>query len=186
MQKTNQTAADPSNRLVNLKARRSRAQTGFDLDIGATERAALAREFGLTEIRKLRLKGQFIALNEADWSLEAVLGATIVQSCIVSGAPVTTRIDAPVRRVFQKDFHLPDGTGEIEFDGQDEIEPLPETVDLSEILAESLALSIPEYPRADGVDLGEAVFTAPGVAPLRDKDVKPFAALAALRDKLGE
>ena len=44
----------------------------------------------------------------------------------------------------------------------------------------ALALALPLYPRAAGVELGEAVFTEPGLAPLREGDLKPFAALAGL------
>jgi len=34
------------------------------------------------------------------------------------------------------------------------------------------------------VELGEAVFAAPGTAPLRDEDTRPFAGLAGLRAAL--
>ncbi|MGB1722615.1 MAG: DUF177 domain-containing protein, partial [Paracoccaceae bacterium] len=39
-------------------------------------------------------------------------------------------------------------------------------------------------PRAHGADLGEAVFTEPGKAAMRDEDTRPFAGLAALREQL--
>ena len=35
-----------------------------------------------------------------------------------------------------------------------------------------------------GAELGEAVYTAPGQIPMSDEDARPFAGLAALRDKL--
>jgi uncharacterized metal-binding protein YceD (DUF177 family) len=57
-------------------------------------------------------------------------------------------------------------------------------IDVSAVMAEALALHLPLYPRAGGADLGEAVFTEPGLAPMRDEDAKPFAGLAGLRDTL--
>lgn len=67
----------------------------------------------------------------------------------------------------------------------DSVEPLPDVIDVGVVATEALALALPLYPRAEGAELGEAVFTAPGEAPLRDGDLKPFAGLAALKDRLG-
>jgi uncharacterized metal-binding protein YceD (DUF177 family) len=66
----------------------------------------------------------------------------------------------------------------------DALEPLPETLDLARVLSEALALAVPEYPRAEGAALGEAVFTAPGQRPMTDTEAKPFAQLAGLKGKL--
>ncbi len=49
---------------------------------------------------------------------------------------------------------------------------------------EALTLALPLYPRADGADLGEPVFTEPGKRPLTDEDARPFAGLKDLRDRL--
>jgi uncharacterized metal-binding protein YceD (DUF177 family) len=62
----------------------------------------------------------------------------------------------------------------------DSTEALPEVIDAVTVVVEALALALPLYPRAAGVELGEAVFTEPGLAPLREGDLKPFAALAGL------
>ena len=52
------------------------------------------------------------------------------------------------------------------------------------VLAEALALALPDYPRGDEEVIGEQVFTEPGKEAMTDEDAKPFAGLAALRDKL--
>ena len=78
------------------------------------------------------------------------------------------------------DVTAPEGA-EIEMPEDDTQEPLPEVIDLGAVMAEALALALPDYPRAPGAELGEAVFAAPGVAALRDADLRPFAALAKLR-----
>ena len=67
----------------------------------------------------------------------------------------------------------------------DEIEPLAERIDLGLVATEALALALPAYPRKPGAELGPAASAPPGPAPPRTR-AKPFAALAALRGKLGE
>ena len=145
----------------------------------------LASEFGLDALRKVRLVGELIPRGRHDWDLEAQLGATVVQPCVVTLAPVTTRIEERVIRRFRADLPEPPPGAEVEMPEDDALEPLPETLDLGRVLAEALALAVPEYPRAEGAELGTAVFTEPGQAPMTEAEVKPFAALAALKGKLG-
>ncbi|MCT4682920.1 MAG: DUF177 domain-containing protein [Roseicyclus sp.] len=150
----------------------------------AQTRARLADELGLDALRKLRLEGRLIPTGKRDWRLEAVLGATVVQPCVVTAAPVTTRIDEPLTRRYLADMPEPEGD-EVEMPEDDSAEPLPDTLDLLAVMTEALALALPPYPRAEGAELGAAVFAPPGVAPMTDEDAKPLAGLAALRDRLG-
>ena len=64
------------------------------------------------------------------------------------------------------------------------VEPLPASVDLYAVLIETLSLSMPAYPRAQGAEMGEAVFSQSGIAPMTDEDAKPFAGLGDLRKAL--
>jgi hypothetical protein len=95
---------------------------------------------------------------------------------------VTTRIDQPVRRRY-----LPSAGGAgaetlVGPEDDDEIEPLAARIDLGLVATEALALALPAYPRKPGATLA----TPPAAGDEPDEDVvKPFAALAALRDKLG-
>jgi uncharacterized metal-binding protein YceD (DUF177 family) len=52
------------------------------------------------------------------------------------------------------------------------------------VLTEALSLALPDFPRADGAELGSQVYAADGVAPMTDEDAKPFAGLASLKAKL--
>ena len=81
------------------------------------------------------------------------------------------------------DYAEPDGA-DVEMPEDDSIEPLRAEIDLGAILEESLALNLPAYPRKEGTEAGQMAFTEPGKTPLTDEDVKPFAGLADLRDKL--
>ncbi|RVT84426.1 DUF177 domain-containing protein [Rhodobacteraceae bacterium CCMM004] len=170
--------------ILRLSDAGARRPIPFDLAPGPEARAALAAALDLLALRKLRFAGTIRPDGAADWVLEAQLGATAVQPCVVTLAPVTTRIDQPVVRRYLAEFEIPSESGEVEMPDDDTAEPLPAAVDLTEVLAEALALALPDFPRAEGVSLGDAVYAAPGVAPMRDEDARPFASLAEFRDKL--
>ena len=53
--------------------------------------AALAAELGVNALRKLRFAGEIKAMGKKDWKLAGRLGATVVQDCVVTLEPVTTR-----------------------------------------------------------------------------------------------
>lgn len=146
----------------------------------AAARARLAARLGLLGLKKARLEGQLRPAGGQDWQLDAALGATAVQACVVTLAPVTTRVDVPVERRYTA--QLPeDLPGEMEMPEDDSLEPLPDMIDLEAVLTEALALALPDYPRAEGAELGSEVFAPPGQAPLTDAEARPFAVLKALR-----
>ncbi len=157
--------------------------TRFDFIPDAEGRAAVAAALGLIDLPDLRLKGEIRPAGRHDFELVADLTALAVQPCSVTLAPVETRIAEPVARRYLADFTPAEGE-EVEMSDDDTTEPLPEVIDAGAVAVEALALALPLYPRAPGVELGEAVFTEPGVAPLRDEDARPFAGLAALAEKM--
>lgn len=159
------------------------APTLFDLRPDSAQCAALGDELGLLALRKVRLRGQIAAQGPRDWVLSATLGATVVQGCVVTLDPVTTRLDVPVRRLFVADYIEPEES-EAEIPEDETCEPLRETIALDVILQEALVLHLPLYPRAPGAQLQEAHFSPPGTDPLSDETARPFAGLAALRDTL--
>lgn len=153
----------------------------FDLATDADTRASIAAGLGISAVPSLRFIGDLTPRGRDDLDLTGTLEATVVQPCVVTLAPVTTRIAERVERRFLADWTEPEGGGETEMDADDTREPLPETIDLLAIATESLSLALPAYPRAPGAELGTAVFAPPGAEPLRDDDLRPFAALAALK-----
>ena len=116
-----------------------------------------------------------------------------VQECVVTLDPVKEKIDEsfdrgflPLESLYSEDS--PGAEHEIVTDSEiDEIpEPLTDPLDLAQIVAETFGIALDPYPRSKEAE--EAVFSAapPGIEPLKDADVKPFAGLAALRDKMGK
>jgi uncharacterized metal-binding protein YceD (DUF177 family) len=161
----------------------TRKATHFDISPNDTERSAIAGNLGLLAIRKLKFVGEITASGGKNWQLDAELGATIVQPCVVSLDPVTTRLDEKVSRTYVPTLEVADGS-EIEMPDDESVDEIPEEIDLIAVLIESLALALPAFPRSEGAQLGDAVFTDKGIAPMTDEDAKPFAGLGALRDAL--
>jgi uncharacterized metal-binding protein YceD (DUF177 family) len=160
----------------------ARKATRFDLVPEAATRAALAAQLGLLDLPYLRFKGELQPKGRSDIHLSALMEAVVVQPCSVTLVPVTTRLAEPVTRRYLAEFADPQGD-EVELTGDDCDEPLPEVIDPGLVAVEALALALPQYPRAPGAGLGEAVFAPPGAAPLREADLKPFAGLAGLFPK---
>ncbi len=160
----------------------SRATT-FHVTTDGAARAAIARELDILGIRKLDFRGNIKAHAKTDWRIEAELGATVEQACVVTLDAVVTRIDQSVTRLFIKD--MPDQTGDdVEIPEDDSQEALEPEIDLNRVMIEALALALPDYPRKADAALEQQDFSAPGVAPLTDDDIKPFAGLAGLKAKL--
>ncbi len=161
----------------------TRKPTEFSLVPTADERKAVSEALGIVGVKKLRFVGALAPLGNKDWTLTAELGATVVQNCVVTLDPVTTRIDEALKRSYVAD--LPEiEASEIEMLVDETVEDLPDALDLAQVMIEALSLSLPVYPRADGADLAETVFTKPGVTPMSNEDARPFAGLGALRESL--
>ncbi len=184
---TDQTPTPPSLmpplRVAQLGGRKSRS---IDLAPDAETRAEIAAFLGIEGLKKFRLSATLRPLAAQDWELTGALGATVVQSCAVTLAPVTTRIDEEIQRQFIADLPEPDGL-EIEMPADDTIEPLGQVIDISALAIEALALALPAFVRAPGAEMSEsgALAAAPsGQEPITEGPRKPFAALAALKAQI--
>jgi uncharacterized metal-binding protein YceD (DUF177 family) len=157
----------------------------FEISPEPAEAQAIARLMGAQAVRKLRFSGRLAPFGKEGWRLEGQLGATVIQTCVVTLEPMTTRVDQAVRRDYRP-IRGPAGPSDILLspEDDDEIEPLGRQIDLGLLAIETLALALPAYPRKPGAELERRTFAAEGVVPLGDAEVKPFAALAALKDKL--
>jgi uncharacterized metal-binding protein YceD (DUF177 family) len=164
--------------------------TRFELIPDQPALQAIAAELGLQGLRKLRFKGEVRASGKRDWVLDAQLGATVTQSCVVTLDPVTTRLEEKTERRFVAEMPEYDdnagGDDGVEMHEDDSLEPLGSHIDPAAVMIEALSLALPLYPRADGAAMGEANFTEPGKDAMTDEDTKPFAGLAALRDQLSK
>jgi len=157
--------------------------TSFDIRPDVAALKTLADELGLRGLRKLRFSGQIEAKDRRDWHLTATLGVTALQNCVVTLDPISTRIDIPIERHFLAGIEETDEP-EVEMPEDDNVELLGSHIDPQAVMIEALALALPQYPRKEGVELGESVYTEPGQEPMRDEDTRPFAGLADLHNQL--
>ena len=169
-------------RLSDLSQRRD---TEILIEPDAAARAAVARELGIPGVRKLRFRATLVPESSRGWRLDADLGATVVQDCVVTLEPVVTRIDEKVTRRYLADVTEPEAA-EVEMPEDDTVEPLPSALDLAAVMVEALALALPDYPRAESAGTGDIAVAEPGVEPLTDEDLKPFSGLKALRERLND
>ena len=157
--------------------------TVIELEASADERGRLADRFGLPEIDKLTAT---LTLTRASSGISIrVVGrfrAEITQRCVVS----LERFDTTVENTFEVEF-VPavDVPAELEFD-VDDVDP-PEAlqgseIDLGELIAQHLAVSLDPYPRKPGAQTPVWKSAAGGDPPEADS---PFAILENLR-KNGE
>lgn len=163
-------------------ARADLSESGaFEFDVAPTleEAEAIARLLGAKSVRKMRFAGALRPIP-GGWRMTARLGATVVQTCVVTLEPVTTRIDEEMSRRFLP-AAKPEGPEIVLLpgDADDDVEPLGARIDLGAVALEALALALPAYPRKAGAALAETEPATGDAAP-----EKPFAGLAALRDRL--
>lgn len=160
-----------------------RSPTKVSLTPDASQRGAVADVLGILALRKLRFEGTLLPEGKTDWRLDGRLGATVVQECVATLAPVTTRIDEPVVRRYLADITVPEA-GEVEMPEDDTLEALPAALDIADVMIEALALALPPYPRSDAAEISEFTVTEPGKTPMTQADLRPFAGLAGLRETL--
>jgi len=167
-------------------ARRGRGRAiDFAIAAGPGWRQALAGALDLQGLGACRLSGRLVPEGREDWRLEARLQAEVVQSCVLTLAPVTTVIDEDVVRRFLASPPAPPEGGEAEMPEDDSIEALSDPLDLGAVMEEALALALPPFPRAGEAEFAPVRAAPPGVAPLADEDLKPFAGLAELTRRAG-
>jgi uncharacterized metal-binding protein YceD (DUF177 family) len=169
---------------LRLDSLRQRSPHNFSVILTAAEMAEIVAGLDLKALDKARLTGTLKPVGKRDWDLVAQLGATVTQTCVVTLDPVRTRVDEQMSRRYRCTFEQASEGSEIEMPEDETLEPLPAEIDLLEVFEESLSLSIPAYPRADGAEIAEQNFAEPGITPMTDEDAKPFAGLAGLRQKL--
>lgn len=172
-------AASQPLRVADLPTRRPQP---FHLRPEAEDRARIAETLGISILRKLDFRGTLQTEGKHDWRLEGRLGATVVQPCVITAEPVSTRIDIDVVRRFLRNMPEPDAS-EAEMPEDDTLEKLGAVIDPGAVMTEALALALPDYPRAPGATLGVDGFAPPGADPIDDARPNPFAVLAGLKNK---
>ncbi|WP_081773895.1 DUF177 domain-containing protein [Ahrensia sp. 13_GOM-1096m] len=155
--------------------------------------AALAKSMGVLSISSLSAK-----LNIKRWHKDGVrvsgpLKAQLYQECVITLEPVEETVNEEINAVFVPEtskLAKPAVTGEanellIDAEGDDVPEVFQSPfLDVGDIAAEFFALEINPYPRIDGAEEEAQKFAEESASDKADAKENPFAALAALKDKL--
>lgn len=154
----------------------------MQIEAEPAERDALARRFGLAALDRLEADVSLVRSGQDIVATGRVAGEA-VQGCVVTGAPVPVRIDEPFAVRFRPVGAPAQEEQEVEL-GEDEMDIVfcdGATIDVGEAAAQSFALALDPYPRAEGA--GEALKEA-GVKD--EGEAGPFGALAGLKAKFTE
>lgn len=159
------------------------AEITKQIEATAGERSALAARFDLLAIDRLAAELRVVrAKGGALVRLAGQFQAEVTQSCVVSLAPVSNRLEDSFALLYStrgEDLQI-EAEVFVDPDQDDPPEPVPPGgIDLGEAVAEQLALALDPYPRAEGVEL-ESDQRVGGPADGQDRP-NPFAALASLR-----
>lgn len=178
------TQSEPKTYKLRVADLPQRTKTRFDLRLDAAEIETLRAALDLLDLRKAVFSGTVSPLGKRDWQLVAHLGATVVQPCVATLEPVTTRVETDVTRQFLDGLDQPNEP-EAEMPDDDTSEALGTHIDLWQVLSEALSLALPLYPRAASAsEPVEIRVTTPGAQAMTDEQAKPFAGLAVLKDQL--
>ncbi len=161
--------------------------TPFDLVADADGRAEIAAFLDLPTLDEMRFKGDIAAHSKGRWRLNARLTARFTQRCVISLSEVGANIDETVVREFIPAAEMVEMDAEdLEFDPDqdDDPDPFEGSIDPGMVAVECLALALDSYPRAPGAEISISAVTEPGLTPLTDEDLKPFAGLASLKEKM--
>lgn len=158
-----------------------RAGAELRVEADAEQRARIASWADIQAVKSFTAEVSLQRHSASNFSLDANLIAEIVQECVVTLAPVESRIALAIHRQLHlsqalrhrnETIELADGAGDD--DAPEEIESLD--YDLASPLLEEFALALDPYPRAPGVEFS-------GPAETEAKPESPFAALKALKDR---
>lgn len=150
------------------------------IEADETERTALARRFALLGLERLTARATLARAGEAVLA-DGTLTAAATQACVATGEPVPAAIEAPFALRFVPDSDEGEAE-EIELaeSDLDVIGYVGGSIDLGEAVAQTLALALDPFPRCADAD---ATLREAGV--LAEGEAGPFAALRALKDRLG-
>lgn len=160
-------------------------ETSFDLQPDRAMLDRIAAFLNVEQISDFRFKGELAPRRKDEWRLKARLTAELEQACVISLSPVAEKIDEEIVRELLPGPN-PELEDELELGPDDDEGPdyFQDRIDLAAIALEQLALALDPYPRAEDAKLEGSQFTEPGIEPLKDADLKPFAGLAGLKEKL--
>ena len=153
----------------------------IDLSADRAECAAIADRLGLLSLDRFDAHA---VLSRDGQKVRATgrIKASLEQSCVATGEPVPAHVDEAFDILFVPEPKIGRADEEVEL-GPADLDAMfhdGAAIELGSAIVDSLALALDPYPRSAGAD---AALKEAGV--LSEEEASPFAALAALKSKLG-
>ena len=155
---------------INVDTLRPDAENFYKLSTAPADLLALTERFGWVSIDHLASELSIRKVARNCWDVTGHITGQIVQSCIVTGAPVPENIDFQIEERYVRSAEQTDHV-EVGLDGT---EPIKNgAIDIGELAVQSLFLAATAWPRAEDAPDGYSV---------GDQELdNPFAALSALK-----
>ncbi len=126
------------------------------LDADAAARAALTKRLGLLDLEKLDARLTLKPSGSRKVKVTGTVSARVVQPCVVSLEPVTTEIEAEIALRLVPEEEVTADAGLLE--DEDDVQPYDgDTVDLGEIVTQTLSLHLPDFPRAPSAQWADRI-----------------------------
>ncbi len=122
--------------------------------------ALLARRFELIALDRLAAAVELQRQPNGDILATGVIDADVVQRCVVTLEPVKNRVRASFRRLYVAGADAELGVGE-----EQDWEPLADSIDAGELVAQEFGLALDPFPRAPGAALDQPAATDPLESP---------------------
>jgi len=159
------------------------------ISANAEERAALARRFEIEAVERLDAVFDLKRAGSGVVHVTGEIDADVVQSCVVTLAPVL----AHIHETFAVDFAADSGRDskgegreskgrepdlDLDFEEAEPPEPIRNGhIDLGELAAQQLALALDPYPRAPGAAVPEQYGPGPEEGEAAERAINPFSIL---------
>ena len=155
---------------INVDTLRPDSDNFYKLSTGPADLLELAERFGWLSVDHLASELCIRKVARDCWDVTGHITGQIVQSCIVTGAPVSENIDFHIEERYVRAAVLADQV-EVGLDG---VEPIKnEAIDIGELAVQSLCLAATAWPRVDD---------APDFYSVGEQELDyPFARLSALK-----
>jgi uncharacterized protein len=156
---------------------------GLEVTIEAkpSEREGLAKYLDVQAVSLVRARLLLRRWRGNGLQLTGTLEAKVTQTCVVSLEPLETAVACPIDRKFLAEPLLKRDADPHELiidpDGEDPPDPLPNALDLGDLVAEELALNLDPYPRKPGLHIPNSPEDREGTPQ------SPFAVLAESRKR---
>lgn len=147
------------------------------------------KNLNVNRLETFRIDVECVAFQKTGIEIKGTFRARIHQTCVATLEPIVKTLSENFSMLYLPQFKLKtwfDERPNLEETLMDENPPelLPESFDITQIASENLILAIDPYVRKNIQTNLKTTAAPPGQDAFTDADMKPFAVLATLKDKL--